>query len=446
MYNKNVSNIFVSELFGRNGVFMSKKMRRSILLLSLVLIISCLGMSSCIVFGYEGSDYITREDVQSMIDGNMNGNVTVEGGDSYNVTINGAPIENAAAGKALLSAVSIRCVFQTMSYGTSYYPGGTSSREKTSAGSGVIYKLDKNNGDAYIITNYHVVYNSQSNTENGISKDIKVYLYGQEHDNYAIPATYVGGSMNYDLAILKVDGSRVLAESNAVAVTFADSNKVAVLDQAIAVGNPEALGISATLGYINVDSEYIVMEGADGVTEIKIRVMRMDTAVNSGNSGGGLFDNKGELIGIVNAKLTSSENMSYAIPSSLVKCVAENILYYCDGTELENVYRCYLGINVSASKLYTEYDKENGKVHKREEISVVLINDNSLAQGVLQVGDVINSITVDGAKYEVNRMYIVTDAMIDARVGSVVIINVTRGDQTLDLTIDITESSLAVEK
>ena len=433
----------MSEIFGRNGVFMSKKMRRSILLLSLVLIISCFSMSSCIVLGYEGSDYLTRDDVQEMIDGNMNGNVTVEGGDNYNVTINGTPIENAAAGKALLSAVSIRCVFRTTSYGTSYYPGIT-NKEKTSAGSGVIYKLDKNNGDAYIITNYHVVYNSQSNTENGISNDISVFLYGQEHENYAIPATYVGGSMNYDLAILKVDGSRVLAESNAVEASFSNSNDVAVLDQAIAVGNPEALGISATLGYINVDSEYIEMEGADGTTAIEIRVMRMDTAVNSGNSGGGLFNNKGELIGIVNAKLTSSENMSYAIPSNFVKCVAENILYYCDGTEFENVYRCYLGIQVGSSKLYTEYDRETGKVHKREEISVVVINDGSLAQGVLEVGDVINSITVDGAKYDVNRMYTVTDAMIDARVGSVVVINVTRGEQTLDLTIEIKESSLTV--
>ena len=172
----------------------------------------------------------------------------------------------------------------------------------------------------------------------------------------------------------------------------------------------------------------------------------MDTAVNSGNSGGGLFNNKGELIGIVNAKLTSSENMSYAIPSNFVKCVADNILYYCDGKSTENVFRCYLGITVSASKLYTVYDKDTGKVHKREEISVVSIEKNSLASGVLEAGDVINSITVDGVKYDVNRMYIVTDSMLNARIGSVVTINVTRGEEALDLTIEITESSLAVIK
>ena len=117
---------------------MKKRMRRSVVLISLILIISCLGMSSCVVLGYTGSDYVTKSDMQQMINSNMGGNVTVEGGDNYNVTISGAPQENAAAGKALLSAVSIRCVFKTVSYGTAYQPGGISSREKTSAGSGVI--------------------------------------------------------------------------------------------------------------------------------------------------------------------------------------------------------------------------------------------------------------------------------------------------------------------
>ena len=429
---------------------MNRKKRLSILILSLVLIISCIGMSSCqilqLALGGTGEDTLTKNDVQQMINNSMGDNVTVNGGDNYNVTISGAEQNNAAAGKALLSAVSIRCIFKTVNYGTSYQPGATASREKASAGSGVIYKLDKTKGDAYIITNYHVVYYNQANTENGISDNITVYLYGQENTMYAIPATYVGGSMNYDLAILKVEGSRVLAESNAMAVSFADSDEVSVLDRAIAIGNPEALGISATLGYINVDSEYIQMEGADGMTAIQIRVMRMDTAVNSGNSGGGLFNDKGELIGIVNAKLTDSENMSYAIPSNFVKYVAENILYYCDGQKNENVHRCFLGITVQASRLYTEYDQETGKVHKREDVGVISVENNSLATGVIEAGDVINSITVDGVTYEVNRMYIVTDSMLNARVGSVVVINVTRGARTLDLTIEIKESSLTVVK
>ena len=420
---------------------MTKRKRLSLALLSLILIMSVFSMSSCLLMTL-GNDYVTKEDVQDMIDKGMNGNITVEGGDNYNITIHGADSDNILAAKALLSSVSVRCVFKTTLFGTSYQPGAIGSREKSSAGSGVIYKLDKNVGDAYVITNYHVVYHSQSNTENHISDDISIFLYGQEGEEYAIPATYVGGSMNYDIAILKIDGSRILAESNAMAVTFADSDEVSVLDRAVAIGNPENLGISATLGHINVESEYISMEGADGVTTIKIRVMRIDTAVNSGNSGGGLFNSQGELIGIVNAKLDNTDNMSYAIPSNFVKCVADNIIYYCDGTDLESVYRCYLGITVTSNKLYTVYDEELGVVHKREEVSVVTIEKGGLAYGVIAEGDIINSITVDGVKYDVNRMYVVTDSMLSARVGSTVTVNVTRGGETLDLSITITEKSL----
>lgn len=410
--------------------------------MSIVTVITLLAccLSSCIFSSTSKTDYISKSEVQQMINNSMHGNITVEGGDNYNVTINSENQDNVAAGKALLSVVSIDCVFET-AY-TSIIPGYGSNKEKTSSGSGVIYKLDKNKGDAYIITNYHVVYYSNANTENGISDDITLYLYGQENTQYAIPATYVGGSMNYDLAILKVTGSRVLAESNAVVADFANSDNVAVLDKAIAIGNPENLGISATLGYVNVDSEYIRMEGADGSTEIQLRVMRMDTAVNSGNSGGGLFDNEGNLIGIVNAKLKNSENMSYAIPSNFVKYVADSILFYCDGQSNENLYRCYLGIVVSPEELYTVYDKDNGKVIKREIVTINTINDDSIAKGKLTEGDVINFITIDGVKYEVTRMFAVTDAMINARVGSEVVINITRGENTFDVSINVTEASL----
>ena len=386
---------------------------------------------------------LTREEVQKMLDNSMKGNVTVEGGDNYEVTINGAMLDNAIAGKTLLSAVSIRCIFQVTSGGTIFQPG-TTTKEQTSAGSGVIFKMDKDSGDAYVITNYHVVYDVNSKTENGISNDISLFLYGQENEDYKIPATYVGGSMLYDIAILKVSGSRILAESNATVVTFADSDQVSVLDKAIAVGNPEALGISATLGYVNVDSEYIRMNALDGSGVMDLRVMRIDTAVNSGNSGGGLFNSNGELIGIVNAKLASSEGMSYALPSNFVKYVAENILYYCDGTEYENVYRCYLGITVTQNKMYTVYDQETGKVHKREQVAVADISSGGLAEGSLKVGDIINYMIIDGVKYETFRMYSVTDPMLNARVGSKVIINVTRGTEVLDVEITITEKAVTV--
>ena len=326
-----------------------------------------------------------------------------------------------AASKALLSSVSI-----------------TTS---TSAGSGVIYKLNKEKGDAYIITNYHVVYDNAS-----ISSEIYAYLYGMEAAEYAIPATYVGGSMNYDIAVLKVKGSTVLMQSNAVAVEVADSNDVAILDTAIAIGNPEGNGISATVGCINVDSENISVgfQVYNKIQRITLRVMRTDAAVNSGNSGGGLFNDKGELIGIVNAKDadSSTDNIGYAIPSNVAKAIAENILYYCDGTAKQNVYRCMLGVTVGVKALYTEYDIETGKIYKRETVMLTDVASDAAASGLLRKNDIINSITIDGIKHEVSRTYHIIDSMLYARVGSSVVINVTRDGVAIDISIPITENML----
>ena len=66
------------------------------------------------------------------------------------------------------------------------------------------------NGDAFIVTNYHVVYYASSNTENGISDNIILYLYGSENESKAISASYVGGPLYYELAVLRVDNSDVL--------------------------------------------------------------------------------------------------------------------------------------------------------------------------------------------------------------------------------------------
>ena len=238
---------------------------------------------------------------------------------------------SASVKNPILSAVSIRCGFYENQY--AWNGAVTGTKETASAGSGVIYKLDKENGDAYIITNYHVVFNGNSTT--GISDRIYVYLYGMEMMNsdgntYAIPAAYVGGSMNYDIAVLKITGSEILKNSNAVEATVANSDEVSILDTAIAIGNPGAAGLSATSGCINVDSEEITVgfDTASGTVSVTLRVMRTDAAVNSGNSGGGLFNEKGELIGIVNAKDAddSVDNIGYAIPSNIARAIADNAI------------------------------------------------------------------------------------------------------------------------
>lgn len=374
--------------------------------------------------------------------------INVAGGNTYgSINITSTASGNLlAASKALLSAVSVRCTFETsQGYGGLY--SGTS--QSGAAGSGVIYQLDKSTGDAYIITNYHVVYNAKANTENGISNNIKVYLYGMEmttndNTNYAIPAEYVGGSMYYDIAVLKVTGSTVLMSSNARAADIANSDEVTILDTAIAIGNPGDSGISATVGNINVDSEeiYVKFETTNYSESqtVQLRVLRTDAAVNSGNSGGGLFNDRGELIGIVNAKDSDEtvDNIGYAIPSNVAKAIADNVIYYNDGT----VKRCMLGVTVGVKSYSTDYDVETGKIYKIEEVVISELTSSSAVKSFLKVGDVINSVTVDGKTQKVTRTYHLVDSMLYARVGSTVVINVTRDGTATDVSIPIVSGML----
>lgn len=339
----------------------------------------------------------------------------------------------------MLSAVSVYCTFTVSSW------GGTS--EASSAGSGVIYQLDKESGDAYIITNYHVVYSADSREK--ISNRIDVFLYGMEYLDYAIPATYVGGSLNYDIAVLKVEKSELLKASNAAAITPADSNKIVVGGSAVAIGNPEAGGISVTRGIISVDSEEFTMTGADNRTEVTFRAIRIDAAVNSGNSGGGLFNSSGQLIGIVNAKIVAEgiEGIAYAIPSNIAIGVAQNII---DNSQKEGytdgVWKCLLGVMVRSTNIRTVVDADSQTVNVREDVVVDSINAGSITEGALQVGDIVKSVRMGDKTYEVTRSFVVVDAMLSARVGDTVVLTVLRDGVETDVEITITEACISVYK
>ncbi len=328
-----------------------------------------------------------------------------------------------AVNKTLLSSVSIVCSF-----------GGS-----VSAGSGVIYKLDKERGDAYIITNYHVVYMS----DHGKADEIKLYLYGMHLAPYAINASIIGGSVTYDIAVLKVSGSDVIKNSYAIAASLGDSEAVRAFDRVFAVGNSEGMGMSATEGIVSVESESLDLSGADG-SLVSLRVIRVDAAVNHGNSGGGLYDEDGKLVGIVVAKDVSSDvdNMGYAIPVNLAIRVADNILENCDGKINTKPKKALMGITITAYVTGLELTPDGEDFYQVDLVEIIEISKGSLAEGKAKVGDTINSITVDGKKYDVWRVHHVTDAMLEAHAGSIVVLNVTRGGVKLDITFTIPESSL----
>ena len=392
-------------------------------------------LTSCILdFEFSFDEYVPDFDYNEGFGGNgsQNGGNNTENkiesenyGDFYPGSGQGNTEGLKPLSKTLLSTVNITC----------------GSALSTSAGSGVIYSVDKEKGDAYIITNCHVIYGNGKTA----SKDIKVYLYGMELSSYAIPATFVGGSVTYDIAVLKISGSEVLKNSYATAVEFESSDNVRVFDKVYAVGNAEGAGLSATEGIVSVTSENISLSGADGST-ISLRVMRIDAAVNHGNSGGGLYDENGKLIGIVSAKEVSEDidNMGYAIPSDLVKKLADSILRQCNGT-VTQISKVKKMITITSYVSGVEIDSEGG-VYQVELVEVTNVSAGSLADGKVMVGDTINYITVDGVKTVVTRVHHFTEAMLAAKSGSTVVLNVNRKGETIDITFDVTDSALTTVK
>jgi serine protease Do len=410
---------------------MGYKMKKTVLKLGAVMlvIVMMLSLSSCVLIdeimgNNQGVWYPSQTETDLKDNININ-----------NVTINPQGGNLAfGANEGVRSIVSVYCTFG----------GGLLGGGGGSTGSGIIYKVNSD-GDAFIITNYHVVHNSSS----GISEKINLYLYGMEYIDYTIPATYVGGSMNYDIAILRVDNSEVLqkayANGSVQAVKIANSDKISIGQETIAIGNPQGQGISVTTGVISVDSEYIDMTGSDGKTAVSFRVMRTDTPVNSGNSGGGFFNAKGELIGVVNAKIINSdvENIGYAIPSNVARAIADNIIDYCYGKECKTVMRGILGITVVANSLSTYYDEAEGVLVRVEEIAVHDVTAGGLGSKMFQTGDIIKSVTIGDKEIEITRQHHLIDAMLDVRVGDTVTNVIVRNGEEMVVSTVITQDCLA---
>lgn len=167
------------------------------------------------------------------------------------------------------------------------------------AGSGVIISED-----GYIVTNNHVVNNATSlkvTTTDGIEFDAKI----------------IGTDSQTDLAVIKIEAQNLLA------ATLGDSDTLQVGDPAIAIGNPLGeLGGTVTTGIISATDRQITIDNET------MTLLQTDAAINPGNSGGGLFNSDGNLIGIVNAKESSTgiEGLGFAIPITPAKDVITELM------------------------------------------------------------------------------------------------------------------------
>lgn len=174
--------------------------------------------------------------------------------------------------------------------------------QSASSGSGFI--LTK---DGYIVTNYHVV-------ESG--KTVKVTLY----DNTSYDAKIIGGDSDYDIAVLKIEGTDFQA------VTVGDSSQLKVGDHVAAIGNPLGeLTFSMSEGIASSVNRAINVDGTP------FNMIQVTCAINPGNSGGPLFNEYGEAVGIVSAKYssystTTVEGLGFAIPINDVLSMIEDIM------------------------------------------------------------------------------------------------------------------------
>ena len=349
-----------------------------------------------------------------------------------------------AANKAVLSAVSVRSFFtKTVS---TYNPiTGTFEDvedEYVGSGSGVIYKLDKEKGDAYIITNYHVVYDTDCDNVDKISDKIKVYLYGMEYLDYEISASYIGGAMNYDIAVIKVTGSEVLKNSAALEATIGDSETLSLGAPIMAIGNPEGEGIAVTTGVVSCVTDTLEMTGADDYTPVKFRCIRIDAPVNGGNSGGGLFNNVGEYVGVVNAKLVdeSVEGIGYAIPINNAKLVADNIIDNCDGEEKVKVYKPLIGVTTTVKTITVEYDEDKLKTEVIHVVYVVEVGEEKAASGKILKDDILLEAKIGDAKITIDKEYKLAEFMLIARVGDTLTLTIEREGVESEVNIELTEN------
>ena len=328
------------------------------------------------------------------------------------------------------SVVSIYCRYSVTTEGGGWLGNGGTKTYSSQAGSGVIVELNKEAGNALIITNYHVIYKKESD-QAGVLDDIWIYPYGAynrfsaatgDESGDGIKATYVGGAMDYDIAILKVEGSAYIQNSEVTEAKIGNSDTVRLGEETFVIGNPAGAGIAVTNGIISVDSEYITMGALDDrdtdrdgkVDGVSFRVVRTSAAITGGNSGGGMFNAKGELIGIVNAKSASStaDNMGYALPITQVKAVYENIL--ANGNKVK---RATLGIMVTttASKAVVDGD---GHLTIEEQFAVATAAKlGSAAYKKLNAGDIFVSATVNGVTTVFTREYQLAHVLLSVRKG-----------------------------
>ncbi len=270
------------------------------------------------------------------------------------------------------------------------------------AGSGVIFTTD-----GYIVTNHHVI--------DGATK-INVTL----KNGTSYSAKIIGDDAKTDLALLKIDETGLTP-----AVLVADSDQLKVGQTAIAIGNPLGqLGGTVTSGIVSALGREIEIGGET------MTLLQTSAAINPGNSGGGLFDDRGNLIGIVNAKSSGSdiEGLGFAIPANTVRKVIGDLMEYGYVKGRANLGLTYVTVNSLAAAWLYGYD-DYGVF-----ISNVDMRSDAYAAG-LQAGDMI--VSVNGVQIQSEND--IQEQTKNLQVGDTVSMIIRRRGQDYKVDITLTE-------
>lgn len=297
------------------------------------------------------------------------------------------------------TVVEITTKAEVTSYNFFY---GQTTSNVTYLGSGV---LISDNG--YIVTNEHVV-----------SGATEVSIKLQNGDSY--DATVIGTDVKTDLALLKIDAA------NLPYAKLVDSDGLELGEEVIAIGNGLGKGTTTSNGIISALNREVKID------KYQMTLILTNADINQGNSGGGLFDLNGNLVGIVNAKTSSSaystttvEGIGYAIPANTVKTVVKEIM--------ENGFvkdRPTIGVSIYSSD-YSNYYNIDGLV-------VSAITEGGAAEKAgMQVGDIIKAI--DGK--ELNDFSDLSKALDSYKVGDKVTLDVERKGESIKVNITLQEAS-----
>jgi len=274
------------------------------------------------------------------------------------------------------------------------------------AGSGVVIK-----SNGYIITNNHVISGASEIYATVNDKEYKAKVIGTDEEN--------------DIAVIKINAK------NLTTATYGNSNQLDVGDMSVIIGNPLGeLGGSVTAGIISAKNRKVTLDNQT------MNLVQTDASVNPGNSGGGMFNDNGQLIGIIVAKSSGEnvEGIGFAIPINVAAKSASNIMNGTASSSTSSSKTANSGmsyLDLTSKDAATKYGVYQTGIYIQE------VNSTQAKSAGFESGDMVYK--VDGT--EITNFSTLKKTIQSHKAGDKISYVVVRDNQTITLTLELTSSS-----